>query len=461
MKILGKAMLGPLAGGIGGFVAASIMVWGLLMQNGVLEYLASDAMPRQDRLQSAAQDLADINANAYRIFTWMPQRNEKEVKAMMDGQSQSMKKFDASLAAIVAANKDDKERLSSVVGNWAKYKKSWLTASDMAGVDMTMGLSGLQTTDDLYRAMGKVFDAHGNYLGEIVRDSASKAQSQLMMILWVVLGTLLASAAIAGCLAGWLAIKLSKEAKKASDSAQRVARGELTGVIERTGSKDELDDTLGFIETMRASLLAAAQERKMSKKSIGEAVRSGNLSAEALASVASDQLERVKGALSSAKDLLSGAQSNKVSAGSALEQAHISASVAKEGHLFAKDVNASMTDLQATLSQAKSIMAEAVASTKEIQNLATSIQSVASQTNLLALNAAIEAARAGESGRGFAVVADEVRKLAENSASLSEKVRGAAERSAQGSSAAVNLGVTSRSIAVSCDGRVRAGIYHV
>lgn len=66
---------------------------------------------------------------------------------------------------------------------------------------------------------------------------------------------------------------------------------------------------------------------------------------------------------------------------------------------------------------------------KEIANIITAIEDIASQTNLLSLNASIEAARAGDTGRGFAVVADQIGKLAADSAASAANTRDLIENS--------------------------------
>lgn len=60
---------------------------------------------------------------------------------------------------------------------------------------------------------------------------------------------------------------------------------------------------------------------------------------------------------------------------------------------------------------------------KEIGNIITDIEDIASQTNLLSLNASIEAARAGDAGKGFAVVADQIGNLASDSAKSAVNTR--------------------------------------
>ena len=105
-----------------------------------------------------------------------------------------------------------------------------------------------------------------------------------------------------------------------------------------------------------------------------------------------------------------------------LEAARRMREVSQAGQQVLQQAIERMHQLAAQTDASRGMLDELTNRTEQIQQVAQSIQSIASQTNLLALNAAIEAARAGESGRGFAVVADEVRHLAARTSSATEEV---------------------------------------
>ena len=88
-----------------------------------------------------------------------------------------------------------------------------------------------------------------------------------------------------------------------------------------------------------------------------------------------------------------------------------------------QEVVASSVQVDEHLANGTQAMAHLHNELLKMNDITTSVSSIANQTKMLALNASIEAARAGEHGKGFSVVTSEVGKLANHSKdSLSEMV---------------------------------------
>ncbi|MEN2384465.1 methyl-accepting chemotaxis protein [Comamonas sp. A7-5] len=214
----------------------------------------------------------------------------------------------------------------------------------------------------------------------------------------------------------WLVRSIRAPLEQAVQAADRVANGDLSGVI-RVEREDETGRLLSALERMQSSLVQTVRSVRQNAEGVASAssqIASGNAD---LSGRTEEQASALEETAASMEQLGSTVRQNADNARAANQMAVNASQVAAQGGAVVAEVVETMKGINN--------------SSQQIADIITVIDSIAFQTNILALNAAVEAARAGEQGRGFAVVAGEVRTLAQRSAEAAKEIKALISTSVQ------------------------------
>lgn len=229
----------------------------------------------------------------------------------------------------------------------------------------------------------------------------------------------------------YLVAMMVKPLERIRQQFQRIAQGDLSQPIEALG-RNCVGRLVPLLRAMQDSLREAVSTIRAGSDNIWRGATEISTGNNDLSSRTEEQAAALEETAASMEQLTATVKMNAEHARQASQLADAASLTAGKGGELVSDVVETMNGISA--------------SSQQIAEITTVINSIAFQTNILALNAAVEAARAGEQGRGFAVVAGEVRNLASRSAGAAKEIEAligeSVRRVAQGAQLVQETGAT-------------------